>query len=497
MSVSPTPPSTGFFSFPRQDILAGFVVFLVALPLCLGIAIACGLPPVAGLVAGVVGGLVVPIVSRSPLSVTGPAAGLTSIVLFEVARLGGIVPFLAAVVVAGVLQVGFGLLRSGRFSALVPSSAIKGMLAAIGITIVVKQLPLAFGADGGFAVIHNTWHGGATLLAVASVALLLIWPRTPLKRIAFVPPALVVVVLGTVFARLFVGTSLELEPNDFVIVPAGGIGGLWAALSHPVPADFLRSDVWIAGATIAIVASIETLLSVQAVDRLDPLRRRTPTDRELIAQGIGNTVSGLLGGLPITAVIVRSSANVTAGGRERLSAVVHAVLLLGAVVLAAPLLSMIPMAALAAVLIVVGVNLAKPSTFIQQAKLGIDQLAPFIVTIVAVLATDLLKGVVIGVVVALGFTLHQNSKGAITKKVDADGTVRLAFRRDATFLTKPALLRELDTIESGGRVVVSCAGEYVDLDVKEALVHFRDEAHAKNVQVTIDGVDLPTAVAGH
>ena len=486
-----------FFKYPRQDLVAGAVVFLVALPLCLGIAIACGVPPVMGLIAGVVGGLVVPLISRSALSVTGPAAGLTSIVLLEVDKLGGIQTFVAAVVIAGLLQVALGVFRSGRFSALVPSSAIKGMLAAIGITIVLKQLPVAFGVTGDLKDIPGGWNLGATVLTALALAILIIWPKTPLKKITFLPAALVVVVLCTVLAHLFEGSALALNASHYVVVPLGGPAGLWGALTHPDPSAFVRSDVWIAGITIAVVASIESLLSLQAIDRLDPLKRHSKPDRELIAQGVANSVSGLLGGLPVTAVIVRSGANLAAGGRERLSAFFHGGLLLVAVLAAATLLNRIPLACLAAVLIVIGFNLAKPALFIQQFKLGRDQLVPFVATIAAVLSTDLLKGVIAGVVIALVFTLRQNNAGAIVREVDEGGTIRLRFRRDATFLTKPQLLRELDAIKDGSTVVVETGGEYVDLDAKEALAQFVIDAHERNIQASVTGVDLPTSVGGH
>lgn len=487
-----------FFESPRQDLIAGAVVFLVALPLCLGIAVACGVPPVAGLIAGVVGGIVVPLISRSPLSVTGPAAGLTSVVLLEVEQLGSLQTFLAAVVIAGGLQVVLGLVRAGRFSALVPSAAIKGMLAAIGITILLKQLPAAAGVVGAIKDIPALWHKGPALVAALSLAILLIWPRTPLKRLTFLPAALVVVVLSTVLASLMEGTAWALLPMHHVVVPDGGPSGLWAALTHPRLESFGRGDVWVAGLTIAIVASIETLLSVQAVDRLDPLQRRSPPDRELVAQGFGNIVSGFVGGLPVTAVIVRSGANVAAGGRDRLSTMFHGALLFVAVASAASLLNQIPLACLAAVLIVVGLNLAKPSLFIQQAKLGLDQFLPFLATIVAVLATDLLKGVVFGVVLSLGFTLHQNSVGAITKTVDDDGTIRLTFRRDATFLTKPQMMRELEAVPDNGAVIVDTTGEYVDLDAREALAQFVHDAEERGIRAEVLGVTLAAHVAaGH
>jgi MFS superfamily sulfate permease-like transporter len=495
--VPPSSESTSFFSFPKQDLVAGAVVFLVALPLCLGIAVACGVPPVSGLIAGVVGGIVVPLVSRSPLSVTGPAAGLTSIVLIEVERLGGIQPFVAAVVVAGLLQIVMGLVKAGRFAALVPSSAIKGMLAAIGITIVLKQIPVALGVSGGLKDIPSQFSLGPAVLAAISIAILFIWPKTPLKKITFLPAALVVVVLCTVLGIALEGVpALALAANHKVVVPTGGAAGLWAALSHPQPGFFLQSGVWVAGATLAIVASIETLLSLQAVDRLDPLRRRSPPDRELVAQGLANTASGLLGGLPVTAVIVRSGANVAAGGRERLSAFFHGWLLLGAVLAAASLLNRIPLACLAAVLIMVGINLAKPSLFISQAKLGRDQLIPFLITIIAVLTTDLLKGVVLGVVVALIFTLYQNANGTIHQSTDPDGTTRLRFRRDATFLTKPQLLRMLEAVPAGSAVVVQADGEYVDLDAKEAIATFQQDAPRRNIRMRVEGIDMRNATPG-
>jgi MFS superfamily sulfate permease-like transporter len=496
-SPAPSGNDSSFFAFPKQDIVAGAVVFLVALPLCLGIAVACGVPPVSGLIAGVIGGLVVPLVSRSPLSVTGPAAGLTSIVLIEVERLGGIKPFIAAVVVAGLLQIVLGLVKAGRFAALVPSSAIKGMLAAIGITIVLKQIPVAVGATGGLEDIASQFSLGPAVLAVLSLAILLIWPKTPLKKITFLPAALVVVVLCTVLGIVMEGVpALALAAHHKVVVPTGGAAGLWAALSHPDPSAFLQSGVWVAGATLAIVASIETLLSLQAVDRLDPLRRQSPPDRELLAQGLANTASGLLGGLPVTAVIVRSGANVAAGGRERLSAFFHGWLLLGAVLAAAGLLNRIPLACLAAVLIVVGINLAKPSLFISQAKLGRDQFIPFLLTIAAVLSLDLLKGVVLGVVVALIFTLHQNAAGTIHQSTDPDGATRLRFRRDATFLTKPQLLGLLEAVPAGSSVVIQADGEYVDLDAKEAIATFQQDAPRRGVHVRIEGIDMGNAAPG-
>jgi MFS superfamily sulfate permease-like transporter len=486
---------SSMFSHPKEDAVAGIVVFLVAVPLCLGIAVACGVPPVSGLVAGIAGGLVVPFLSRSPLSVTGPAAGLTSIVLAEVAGLGGIPPFLTAVMIAGMLQATMGVLQYGRFAALVPSAVIKGMLAAIGITIIWKQLPIAFGASGGVTDIPAQWHQGAALIAVLSLTVLYGWKHTPFARFKMLSPALVVVVLTAVLAEVLAGAGLGLSQTQFVNVPLGGLTALWGALPRPDFAAFANPAVWIAGATIAVVASIETLLSLQAVDRLDPLRRHSPPNRELLAQGAANTVSGFLGGLPVTAVIVRSGANVAAGGRERMSALVHGVLLLVAVLFAGALLNRIPLAALAAVLIQVGLNLCKPALFSTQFALGITQLLPFAITIIAVLALDLLKGVIVGIVVGIGFVLYENARKAVI--TERDGTVwRIRFRRDGTFVSKPRIVSALDEVEDGHEVVIDGSGEYIDHDVKEALATFAADASHRQIKVRFVGIDMTQAHAG-
>ncbi len=485
------------FGHVKEDTVAGVVVFLVALPLCLGIAIACGVPPVSGLIAGVVGGIVVPFISRSPLSVTGPAAGLTSIVLVEVQSLGGIAPFLTAVMVAGLLQFLLGVLRSGRFSALVPSAVIKGMLAAIGITIVWKQLPVAFGASGGLGDIPSQMHSGAVLIAAVSLVILYGWRQTPLGKYPMLSPALIVVVVASVMAELMRGSStLALDTIHYVDVPLGGIGALYAALPRPDFGALANPATWMAGATIAIVASIETLLSLQAVDRLDPLKRHSPPDRELLAQGTANAVSGILGGLPVTAVIVRSGANVAAGGRERLSALTHGVLLLVAVLFAGTLLNPIPLASLAAVLIQVGLNLCKPALFATQVKLGATQLAPFAITIGAVLALDLLKGVIVGIFVGIMFVLYENSKRAVVAVRDDAGTWRMRFRRDGTFVSKPGIVSTLDEVDDGERVIIDGSGEYIDHDVKEVLATFMADAKHRNINVTVVGIDLTQAQPG-
>ena len=485
------------FGHAKEDSVAGFVVFLVALPLCLGIAIACGVPPVSGLIAGIVGGLVVPWISRSALSVTGPAAGLTSIVLVEVQTLGGINPFLTAVIIAGLLQFVLGVVRAGRFAALVPSSVIKGMLAAIGITIILKQLPVAVGSDEGLSTMLSRHNAGAVTIALVSLAILYGWKHTPLAKLKLISPALVVVLVASgMAAALSSSPTLALDARHFVNVPLGGVGALYAALPRPEWAAFMSPAAWMAGATIAVVASIETLLSLQAIDRLDPLKRHSPPDRELLAQGAANAVSGLLGGLPVTAVIVRSGANVAAGGRERFSALVHGLLLLGAVLVAGPLLNRIPLACLAAVLIQVGLNLCKPALFTTQIKLGITQLLPFAFTIAAVLALDLLKGVIVGIFVGIAFVLYENSKRAVVAVKDDDGVWQMRFRRDGTFVSKPGIMSTLDEVDDGETVVIDGNDEYIDHDVKEVLATFIEDAEHRNITVTVRGIDLTHASAG-
>lgn len=390
------------FSHPRSDAVAGVVVFLVAVPLCMGIAMASGVPPVSGLVAGVVGGLVVPFLSRSPLSVTGPAAGLTSIVLFETQALGRFERLLAATMIAGAMQVALGLLRTGRFAGLVAEPVIRGMLAAIGVIIVWKQLPAMVGCSGAVAEMASKFASGPAMVAGVSLVVLYGWGRTPLARHAFLPPALIVVVLGMIMGVAFADRpGLALDPGQLVDVPLGGWSALRQAL--PVPDTGALGDpaVWRVAVTLALVASIETLLSLKAIDGIDPLGRTSPPDRELLAQGAANLASGWLGGLPVTAVIVRSGANLQAGGRERLSALVHGVLLAVAVLFAGRWLNMIPLACLAAVLVQVGLKLASPKLVLEEWRLGWTRFVPFVVTVAAVLATDLLRGVVAGIALEL------------------------------------------------------------------------------------------------
>jgi MFS superfamily sulfate permease-like transporter len=361
---------------------------------------------VSGLVAGVVGGIVVPFLSRSPLSVTGPAAGLTAVVLFETKALGSFERLLTATMIAGCLQMALGFARTGRFAALVPDSVIRGMLAAIGIIIVWKQLPALVGGDGAVSEMGSQFAAGAASIAAASLLVLYGWGATPLARHAFLPPALVVVAVSVALASAFAGsTTLALSPKQMVDVPLGGWSALRDALPVPDMGAFGDPLVWRVAVTVALVASIETLLSLKAIDGIDPLQRVSPPNQELVAQGAANLASGWLGGLPVTAVIVRSGANLQAGGRERLSALMHGVLLLLAVLFAGRVLNMIPLACLAAVLVQVGLKLASPKLLLEEWRLGWTRFVPFVGTIAGVLATDLLKGVVAGIALELAIRI--------------------------------------------------------------------------------------------
>ena len=406
MVTSATGSLRAMFSHPRSDALAGVVVFLVAVPLCLGIAIASGVSPVSGLVAGVVGGVVVPFLRRSPLSVTGPAAGLTAVVLFETKALGSFERLLTATMIAGCLQMAFGALRTGRFAALVAEPVVKGMLAAIGVIIVWKQLPALVGGDEGVERMASQFAPGPAIVAAVSLLVLHGWSAMGLARHAFLPPALVVVGLGVALSSAFGrAESLALTPDQLVDVPLGGWDALRAALPVPDLGAFGDPMVWRVAFVVALVASIETLLSLKAIDGIDPLGRVSPPNRELVAQGAANLASGWLGGLPVTAVIVRSGANLQAGGRERLSALVHGVLLLAAVLFAGRVLNMIPLACLAAVLVQVGLKLASPKLLLEEWRLGWTRFVPFVGTIAGVLATDLLKGVVAGIALELAIRI--------------------------------------------------------------------------------------------
>jgi MFS superfamily sulfate permease-like transporter len=500
------------FSNVKGDLAAGLVVFLVALPLCLGIALASGAPLFSGIVSGVIGGILVGFFSNSALSVTGPAAGLTAIVLTAITDLGGFDVFLVAVILAGLIQIGLGFVRAGSFSNYFPTSVIEGMLAAIGIIIILKQIPHAFGHDvdneGDFFFIeksgHTTFdtllesinfiHGGALIIALISLAILIIWDKVPaLKEIKMIPGALVVVVLSIILNELFIETGSVLAittKNHLVNLPS--FNEIKEVFSLPNFSALTNHKVWIVAITIAAVASIETLLCIEATDKLDPFKRFTDTNRELKAQGLGNIVSGLLGGLPMTSVVVRSSANINSGGRTKLATIFHGVLLILFALSIPFILNKIPLAALAAVLLMVGYKLAKPSVFVHLWRNGFSQFIPFIITVVAVVGIDLLKGVGIGLGVSILFILYQNLKIAYSFKKESfhDGdviTIKLA--QEVSFLNKAAIKSTLGDIPNDSKVIIDATNtKHIDFDVLEMLKDFRNVTVVdKQINLTLKG----------
>ncbi len=500
------------FSNVRGDLASGLVVFLVALPLCLGIALASGAPLFSGIVSGVIGGIVVGFLSNSALSVTGPAAGLTAIVLSAITDLGGFDIFLVAVILAGLIQIILGFLRAGSFSNYFPTSVIEGMLAAIGIIIILKQIPHAFGHDvdneGDFFYIeksgHTTFdtliesinyiHSGALIIALLSLVILVTWEKVPaLKKIKVIPGALVVVVISILLNEFFIQTGSGLAivtQNHLVSLPS--LAEIKNGFALPNFAELANKKVWIVATTIAVVASIETLLCIEATDKLDPYKRFTDTNRELKAQGIGNIVSGFLGGLPMTSVVVRSSANINSGGRTKLATIFHGVLLILFALSIPFILNKIPLSALAAVLLMVGYKLAKPSVFLHLWKNGYSQFIPFIVTVIAVVFIDLLKGVGIGLVVSIVFILYQNLKIAYSFKKESfhDGdiiTIKLA--QEVSFLNKAAIKNTLGNIPIGSKLIIDASStKYIDFDVVELIKDFRNvKAIDKNIDLTLKG----------
>jgi MFS superfamily sulfate permease-like transporter len=494
----------------RYDGPAGLVVFLVALPLCLGIALASGAPLFGGIIAGAVGGLVISFLSGSQLSVSGPAAGLTVIVATAIQTLGSYETFLLAVVLAGALQFLLGAARLGSIADYVPTAVIRGMLAAIGLVIVLKQIPHALGRDqdydGDFAFFEadgfNTFtdilegiataHVGVVALSLLTLVAMLAWDYVAAKGVRFmqlVPAPLIAVVLGisvNYFYGLVAPTLSIVDPNHLVRLPApSSLAGLLGELKFPNFAAITQQSVWITAATIALVASLETLLSLEAADKLDPYRRISPPHRELRAQGIGNFVSGLLGGLPVTSVVVRTSANVYAGGRTWLSSLVHGALLLSASLAIPKLLNLVPLASLAMVLILVGYKLTKPKIYAEVYRLGWDQFLPFIATVLAVVFTDLLKGVLIGLVIGLFFVIRANHHAAITV-VTIDNQHLLRLNKDTTFVNKSELRSKLRLIPEGAHVILDgTKALYIDHDIQEVAEDFRKMAAYKNITLEV------------
>jgi MFS superfamily sulfate permease-like transporter len=502
----------------KADAPAGLVVYLVALPLCLGIALAStGRPDLlfSGIIAGIIGGVIVGGISGSQVGVSGPAAGLVVIVLTALQTLGSFEALLLATVIAGVIQLIAGFLRAGIIGYYFPSSVIKGMLAAIGLTLIMKEIPHALGYDKDFMgdeellqIKHNTftdiWYAlkfnspGAIIICLVSLALLILFDQPFMKRIAlfrYIPGALFVVAAGIIL-NLIYGYSApvwQLEGEHLVQLPvAKSFNEFINFFKLPNFELLTNPKVYVVAFTIAIVASIETLLCVEATDKLDPLKRSTPTNRELKAQGIGNIVSGLIGGLPITQVIVRSSANINAGGQTKLSAIVHGFILLISAIFIPKVLNLIPLASLAAILLMVGYKLSTLSLYNKMYKLGIEQFLPFIVTIVAILATDLLKGIAIGMVVAIYFILRKNYINSFNRENrKEDNATVLKLSEEVTFLNKGRIQKTLYDLPEGSTVIIDGSkSENIDYDVLEIIQEFKTIG-AKNNNVIVETVNIP------
>ena len=492
------------FKTIKNDLPASIVVFFVALPLCLGIALASGAPLFSGLIAGIIGGIVVGTLSGSKIGVSGPAAGLAAIVATAIITLGSYEDFLVAVVLGGIIQLIFGVVRLGIIGYFFPSSVIKGMLTGIGIFIVLKEIPYFFGYDvpmnGG-----TTWKNiansiqnisaGPTLIGIIGLAILILWDRVLSKKgkiFQLIQGPLVAVVAGIVFYMLTKSNAdITLTKEQLVSVPVPeNIDSFFGQFTFPNFEVITKAEVWVIAFTIALVASLETLLCVEATDKLDPHKNVTPTNRELLAQGVGNVVSGMIGGLPITQVIVRSSANIQSNGRTKASAIIHGFFLLFAVMLIPTLLNQIPLSVLAAILFLVGYKLAKPSLFIKMFQLGWKQWLPFLTTIVGIIAIDLLKGLALGLAVGIIATLiksYQNSH-FLHKEDTSNGNskVKMSLAEEVTFFNKGAILRELDSLTENTDLELDVTKtRFLDNDIIEILEDFQWKAKERNINIKL------------
>jgi len=502
----------------KYDIPASLVVFLVALPLCLGIALASGAPLFSGIIAGIVGGIIVATLSGSPLGVSGPAAGLAVIVLNSIETLGSFEIFLTAVVIGGILQVLLGILKAGVIAYYFPSSVIKGMLAGIGIIIALKQIPHAVGYDadpeGDWAFVqtdgHNTFTElfymldhitmGAVVITAVSLFILIFWESRLAKKISFlrlIPGPLVAVTTGILLNLAFRGISgFELSTSQTVNIPvSSSISGFFGQFSMPDFSQVINPQIWVVGITIAVVASLETLLCVEATDKLDPQRRVTPTNRELLAQGTGNIVSGMVGGLPITQVIVRSSANIQSGARTKLSAIIHGFMLLFTVMAIPYVLNLIPLSSLAAILFVVGYKLAKPALFKEMLRKGQEHFVPFMVTILGIIFTDLLIGIALGLAVGIVEILWNNFKTPYhfdPKTYEEGKPVHIKLSQDVTFLHKAQIQQTLTHIPDGAHLIVDATeSKNIHADVEEILEDFRKNAPTRDIKFELIREEKP------
>jgi len=497
----------------KNDLPASIVVFFVAVPLCLGIALASGAPLFSGIIAGIVGGIIVGIASGSPLGVSGPAAGLAVIILNALESLGSWETFLLAVVLAGVIQLAMGFAKAGFIAFFFPSSVIKGMLSGIGLLIILKQIPHALGydkdAEGDFSFFQvdgentlsalgsafESFSGAAILISVLSIFVLILWDKVLTKKHKFfqlLQGPIVVIILGIVLNLLYQDgfLGLSLAADSLVQLPiSNNFSEFLGQFTTPDFSAITSFEIWKLAFVLAIVASLETLLCVEATDKLDPDRRITPTNRELKAQGLGNIVSGLIGGLPVTQVIVRSSANISFGGKTKLSAIFHGIFMLISAMTLVSVLNMIPLASLAAILIIVGYKLAKPSLFKQMFLLGKEQFVPFTATVIGILATDLLTGITIGMVLGIYFTLHHSYRNSyymkdVVTSDDNKETHHLVLAEEVSFFNKASIIQALSSLPENSKVIIDCSqSKSIAYDVVELIQDFVDNAKLKNINV--------------
>jgi MFS superfamily sulfate permease-like transporter len=493
----------------RKDLVSGLVVFFVALPLCLGIALASNAPLFSGILAGIIGGVLVGALSGSSTSVSGPAAGLTAVVAAELIRLGSFEAFLVAVIIAGAIQVALGLLRMGFIAGFFPSSVIKGLLWAIGLILILKQVPHLLGHDpnpmGDEAFLQadsqNTFselvvalfkfHYGAAIIGIVSILLLVICDRIKAFKSAKALPPIGVIVLAIVLSALFPSLDAQwsLSAHQLVQVP---VSNICSFLTFPNFSALQNLDVYRAAITVALVASLETLLNLEALDKIDPLKRRSPPNRELFAQGVGNMAAGFVGGLPLTSVVVRSSVNINAGAQTKLSAIVHGAIIFITVLLIPEWLNKIPLSALAAILIVTGFKLASPRILIQLWKEGKYQFLPFIITVVAIVMTDLLIGILIGLGVAVCFILHSNIRFPIKKRVEKHATghrvLHVELPNQVSFLNRAALEMAFKTTPAKGHLLINAQNtDYIDPDILDLIDDFQSTAFARDIKVSLLG----------
>lgn len=511
-----TLPPYYYLKHLRQDISAGIIVFLVALPLCLGIALASGAPLLSGVIAGIVGGVVVSWASGSQLSVSGPAAGIVVMVLHGIQTLGSYQAFLASVVVAGTLQMALGFLRAGIISAYFPAAVIKGMLAAVGLILILKQIPHAIGFDADFegdetfmqSDAHTTLSEiiyslqalspGAIIASTSAIFMMMLWQSRLIRGnrvLSLIPGPILAVSCGVIYNVL----TQQYYPNfgiassHLVSLPdIRNAGDFLNQLTLPDFKQWANPDIYVVGLTLAVVASLETLLSLEAADKLDPHRRIAPTNRELKAQGLGNVLSGLIGGLPMTSVLVRTSTNIIAGGQSKLACFTHGVLLLISSLFLARFLNLIPLASLAAILIVYGYKLTRPAVYREMYRKGTSQIVPFAVTIIAILFSDLLTGIAVGMFFGLFYVIRGNFHSAVSLTQNGSHYL-LRLQRDASFLNKAPLRDALARIDRGGYVIIDgTRARFIDQDILETIEDFIASAGQAGITVEIkkvDGVD--------